>query len=301
MSILSSLTRQLKQSVPTPIKAVVKRVFVFDHPQHQQQSISKQDIDEQVQYVSQGVSSYLSWVDVAASDLAGKSILMIGPGQDLYSSMVFAGHGAQVYIAEKYPIAWNEQFHPKFYQQLQQLLQRDFPAADATSLQTVIASRQHETVPQLSMLNCGLEEISALADNSIDISLSNAVFEHLYDVEQAIHELFRVTRPGGTGYHQIDFRWHRDFDNPLEYCTFTEEAFLDIAADCNYECGNRLRYSEFQAFFEQAGFVVDDFQGNLFSKPGYVEAIRPRLQSYYQTMPFDALHTLSGLFAVRKP
>lgn len=307
MSTLGPVT-QIKRWIPNSIKAAVKWPFVFIDQQYQLAQrhyqawqTRQQYLDEQVRYVAQRPKEYLAWGDFVASDLAGKPILMIGPGHDLYSSMVFAGHGAQVYIAEKYPIVWDEQFHPKFYRRLRRLLRHDFPTANLTSLQTVIASGQHDTIPKIEMLLCGLEEISALADNSIDISLSNAVFEHLYDAERAIQELFRVTRPGGTGYHQIDFRWHRDFDNPLEYCTLTEEVFLDIAADCNYECGNRLRYPEFQTFFEQAGFVVDNFEGNIFSESGYVEAVRPRLQPHYRNMPFDALHTLSGLFVVRKP
>jgi ubiquinone/menaquinone biosynthesis C-methylase UbiE len=71
----------------------------------------------------------------------------------------------------------------------------------------------------MKTMRAGLEDVGELPDGSIDIHYSNATFEHLADIPASIAQLGRITKPGGVGFHQIDFRDHRNFDRPLDYLT----------------------------------------------------------------------------------
>jgi ubiquinone/menaquinone biosynthesis C-methylase UbiE len=67
----------------------------------------------------------------------------------------------------------------------------------------------------ISLYSCPLEKISVVPDTTLDIVLSNAVLEHIYDLKSAFYHLARITKPGGFGIHMVDFRDHRDFSAHL--------------------------------------------------------------------------------------
>jgi hypothetical protein len=92
---------------------------------------------------------------------------------------------------------------------------------------------------------------------SIDFVWSHAVLEHvrraaLVDV---IRELRRVVRDDGVQSHQVDLRDHLGGSlNNLRFPTRVWEH--DLFAESGFYT-NRLRLSQFEAFFVQAGFRVE--------------------------------------------
>src|SRR5262249_7098561 len=175
--------------------------------------------------------------------------------------------------------------------------------ADVRPLRALVeAGGYPETV--LTRIASPLETIP-LPDNSVDCVFSNAVVEHLYDLHASFRQLHRITRPGGFGLHQVDFRDHRNFDRPLEYLLMEEAEFQALFARCHGECGNRYRPDEAADPIRAAGFEVLDFQGNCFSRPEYLEDFLPRLRaakrSRYRRLEARDLHVISGFFQLRKP
>jgi SAM-dependent methyltransferase len=156
----------------------------------------------------------------------------------------------------------------------------------------------------ITCLSASLEELP-LPDSSIDAVFSHAVVEHLFDLKLSFTQLHRVTRPGGWGLHQVDFRDHRNFDRPLEYLLLEESAFQSLAAVCHLECGNRYRPDETATFIRAAGFEVASFTGDRFTTEEYLSAFLPRLRaavrSRYHDRPEDELRVISGLYCLRRP
>jgi len=94
-------------------------------------------------------------------------------------------------------------------------------------------------------------------DRSIDIVLSNAVLEHVFDPLAVCNELARVTRLGGFNLHQIDLRWHRvGFARPLDFLLQGEARFQRDFIGDHCETGNRWRASEWHALFRRASFEI---------------------------------------------
>ncbi len=95
---------------------------------------------------------------------------------------------------------------------------------------------------------------TGLRDNSVDLSFSIAVFEHIpYEtLRDMLRETYRILRPGGIVYHEIDLRdYFAEFDSSITTVNFLKsgnEAWRWIGQnDIHYH--NRLRASDFRALF----------------------------------------------------
>jgi SAM-dependent methyltransferase len=156
----------------------------------------------------------------------------------------------------------------------------------------------------IERISCPLEAIPMLSD-TVDCVVSTAVLEHVFDVERSFAQLLRITRPGGFGLHQVDFRDHRDFNRPLEYLLLSENEFQNMFAACHAECGNRYRANEFADAIRAAGFEILGLHGTAISAPEYLADFLPRLRaasvSRYRDTATEDLHVLSGFFKIRKP
>ena len=258
-------------------------------------------IDELYGYLSAQPETFFSRFDRDPASVEGQHVLIVGPGNNFYTPLILVAHGATVTLVDRFPVWWEPDFHGPVYARLLQDLVRDYPRADARLVTPSFPGRSLDEQSGLRFARTGLETLDGVDEQSVDLHYSNACFEHLEDPAVGFARLFAVSAPGAVGVHQIDFRWHRDFDRPLEYCAMDEEVFLAEARRVGWSCGNRHRHHEFRAFFEQAGFVVDSFEPNMFAEPAYLADVRPRLIPRYAAMDEDALRILSGCFVVRRP
>jgi len=127
-------------------------------------------------------------------------------------------------------------------------------------------------------------EATGLATASVDVVVSNSVLEHVQDVDAALAELARITRPGGFGVHGIDTLDHRWYGephlHPLEFLTV--DASQRMVAGCN-----RLRLADFRSRFERHGFALihHEMGNHVAITPGF----RARLVEPWRSMPDDYL------------
>jgi SAM-dependent methyltransferase len=235
--------------------------------------------------------------------LAGRTVLEIGPGANFGSVLVLAAYGARPLVADRFLASWQADYHPAFYAALADDLSRQDPDADVRQIRALSAASDYPA-EIVGRFESALEEVPVASD-SIDVVVSNAVVEHLYNLERSFAQLQRITRPGGLGLHQVDHRDHRDFSRPLEHLLMSDDEFRTAFARSHGECGNRWRPEEVGAFFRCAGFDLLDFSANLFTDAAYVQRFTPRLRrasgSRYRNWPAEGLHVASGYFRVRKP
>jgi SAM-dependent methyltransferase len=256
-----------------------------------------------VRYALDAVGQFLYDLRLHAPPLAGKTVLEVGPGINYGGVMGLACYGMVPLVADRYLAPWDGAYHPRFYTLLADELSRGDPAADVRPLRALVDHGGYDD-RIIRRVAEPLEELS-LPTGSVDVIFSNAVLEHLFDLERSFTQLFRVTKPGGLGLHQVDFRDHCNFSRPLEYLLLGEGEFQRLFTEWHSECGNRYRAGEFQAVLEECGFEVLLFSANQHADPEYMADFLPRLRaargSRYCDKPEKELVELSGYFRLRKP
>ncbi len=261
---------------------------------------SEREIDTAVDFAINNVGYFLDFLpDKNPAYLTGKTILEIGPGQDFGIPLVLMGFGvSKAVLIDRFFCEWDEKFHPEYYRRLLKKAETRYPGIEFEDLKNVIKNNRH-TAERLQLLAAGLENVAAIPDASVDISYSNACFEHLADAPVAIKELGRITKQGGLGFHQIDFRDHRNFEKPLEFLAMPDWIFKRTFVLSKHFLGNRYRSSHFARFFGESGFQ-HSFSPELFAEPAYLDDILNRANPEFRKMPMDAIRVLAGRFFLEK-
>lgn len=264
---------------------------------------SPEAIERDAAYALGTANTWIGLLPGGTDFLKGKRALEIGPGVNFGTILVLACYGAEVLVAERFPSPWDANYHPKFYTRLRDKLAQSAPQVNPTPLNAIIAQGCY-LQDHISIYQCSLEELSAVPSHSVDLIFSNAVFEHLYDIKAAFAQLARITRPGGLGLHQVDFRDHRDQGRPLECLLASDREFSREFKERHGECGNRFRPLEMKKFFEEAGFAIKEIRTDLYAAEDYLADFLPRLRqarkSRYRHYRAEDLREISNLFAVVK-
>jgi SAM-dependent methyltransferase len=243
------------------------------------------------QYDKQIFDAWVGQLENRYGRSSGLDILELGPGITLGTQLLLVGRGNRVTVADPYPPTWHPGFHPVVYGHLAELvggseeLQR---AAEAGSMQRLSVRQIAEPA----------ENLRTLRDGEFDVVLSNAVLEHVRDLDRVSAELSRVTKPGGINIHQIDLGYHKSRERPLDHLLLTESEFFTEADAAHFEYGNRWRASEFVARFQRAGLEISHFSASLRAEPGYLIEVHGKIREKrlpYGTWPAEDMGVLSML------
>jgi SAM-dependent methyltransferase len=249
----------------------------------------KDDVD----YAIRIARAYLEMIGRFGIEMGNSSILELGPGKNYGTAVILRCLGAQVSVADKYLSEWDPETHPIFYKALAKALPFYFDEFSLAPLNRILVQGGYDS-DSLHRVRQGCESLSELQDGRFDVIVSNAVLEHLVDPDLGLRELYRITKVGGLNIHQIDYRDHRNFVEPLEYLFLSELEFGKLLADSNGECGNRVRANEFLNLFLKSGFTIDAQENNMFADLGYLNRIRDRAASLWKDYTDSDLHVLSG-------
>jgi SAM-dependent methyltransferase len=102
---------------------------------------------------------------------------------------------------------------------------------------------------------------TGLPDNSVDLSFSIAVLEHIpyKTLTEMLREAYRILRPGGIAYHEIDLRDHfAEFDSSIStvnFLKFGDKAWRWLGQN-GIHYHNRLRASDFRALFRDFELIA---------------------------------------------
>lgn len=187
------------------------------------------------------VEAYAEWLRSQGMSFAGKAVLEVGYGGSFGTAEGFLLRGARVvYLYDPFV------FH------------------------------QHPKTDRITILE-DLSRASAAMAGAIDIILSNAVLEHVRDVEQLAHALARLLSPAGISIHIIDLRDHA-FHYPFHMLFFSERAWRVLDPPTHL---NRLRvwqYEEiFRRYFDEVSIFVLERKLPLFLR--FEDRIQPEFLS----------------------
>jgi SAM-dependent methyltransferase len=272
---------------------------------YRKQNHSREAIDRAVQYAITVADGYLAqWATFSGRSsgepvqrpLAGVRVLELGPGATLGIPVLLACAGAHMAVSDRFLASWDAEFHRPFFEEL--LRRVESRGARFGEPIRHLLRRDTFTAEVVESFDCGAEALDRIG-RRFDLVLSNAVLEHVEDLQVTAASLARVTVPGGFGFHQVDFRDHRNFDAPLEYLTMSDEDFATMRRECFCECGCRWRVTDVAATFDAAGFDVRTFV-NLHTTPEYLSDVRPRLQAPFAALPDAELLATSALFVTSR-
>jgi SAM-dependent methyltransferase len=250
-----------------------------------------------VDYAIQVATYYLQHMDEMGTSLAKSQILELGPGINFGPQLILASHGAQVTLADRFLAPWDETYHPHFYRLL-----RSRWDGKSSVLDKVIDAGEYP-IGSLTLLSEPAERLHSVANGTFDLVISNAVLEHVYDLPAVCQELARVTKIGGANSHQIDFRYHADFSQPLEFLLYAENDFRKKFAIEMGQIGNRWRPSEADALFRRHGFSITRIINNGFTEAHYLAGFIPRLRksrSHYRKWPEKDLTVVSARYVLTR-
>jgi SAM-dependent methyltransferase len=186
-------------------------------------------VPEYIARVNGTVAAYEKYGGLNPAALRGRRVLEIGPGETIGVALRFiAGGAAHVTLVDKFVPLQTSEFHRELYRSLS----RQF--SDAARLDISDAIDLHDGMrlnPQrLSYQYKSIDGVAAeLAPASIDVIVSNAVLEEIYDLDATLAALDRVLRPGGRQVHVIDLRDYGMFSkygfHPLEFLTVSDRIY----------------------------------------------------------------------------
>jgi SAM-dependent methyltransferase len=269
----------------------------------QHRDASPQKIQGDVEYAGSIGRGYLSWLRENDFPIHDRTVLEIGPGINFGSTLVLACFGARVMVADRFLASWDREYHGRFYVGLRNWIEQYLEGANLLPLQRLIQKASYKR----DVIRCyesPLEELRGIPDTSVDYIFSNATLEHLLQPERAFQQLARVSKAGGLGWHQIDFRDHHDFSRPLEFLLVEESKFGQERLQNHCERGNQMRASEYQDAFIKNRFEIVSFSPNIFAPDAYLDEFVPRLResstSQYRSLARQELAVVSGRFVVKR-
>lgn len=259
-------------------------------------SVMRSFLEADVDYAIQVARNHLQVLE-RHFDLSRVSILELGPGINFGPQLILASCGARVTVSDRFLSRWHWRYHPKVYREL-----RAKWSEPAAALDRVLHARGYPD-DVISCIAQPAESLSGVADGAFDCVISNAVLEHVYAPRAVATSLARVTKAGGLHFHQVDFRDHKDFRQPLEFLLVGADEYQAQFERTQGVRGNRWRLSEWIGAFESAGFIVVDVQVNDTASDQYLDGFMPRLRdadTVYRDWSEDDLRPLGAHLCFRR-
>ncbi len=203
--------------------------------------------------------------------------------------------GARVSVADRFLSTWDPEFHGPFYAELLRKVEARGAAFSAPIRRLIEA--QAFTPDVIACHAIAGEELWRIGER-FDVVFSNAVLEHVENLETTTLNLAAVTEVRGYGFHQIDLRDHRSFDRPLEFLTLPADAFARLRNEVHCECGAPWRMPDVKSAFEAAGFHITHASSNMSATPEYLADVGPRLQPEYRGYTEADLAAIGAFFVV---
>jgi SAM-dependent methyltransferase len=183
--------------------------------------------------------------------LAGRTVLEVGPGDSVATAVIAAAHGARAILVDSGPYARADMVP---YGALETALRaQGLNPPDLTGCRDVtevLASCQARYYTR------GLESLREIDTGCVDLIFSQAVLEHIrkHEFLAFMRESRRILAPGGRCSHQVDLRDH--LGGALNNLRFSERTWESAFFTRSGFYTNRIGFTGMIELFREAGFEV---------------------------------------------
>lgn len=213
------------------------------------------------QYPFNVMEFYKTYVD----NFKGMDILHIGPGGQLGVELLLYLMGAKSVFAVEYysfSLKFPEITRIKnYYDKLGEMAtDRDYGDIFEKGLIRRVEERFFIDQTKIHLLYpCSVTALP-FADQSFDLILHHAVFEHVMNPERGYEEIFRTLKPGGITVGLVDPQDHRVFSSfeeyyPLKFLEYSRKEWFEIAKNINYH--NQTTFPEHKEMILNQGFDIE--------------------------------------------
>lgn len=267
---------------------------------------------------------YLKYSGLTRETLKDKTVLEIGPGDNIGVALRFLAAGAKRVVCLDKFVHYHDGPVPL---RLYRALRATLPAEDRARFDQVVNldstvkldSKRFEWI-----YGKGIEDTdSFFAPGSFDVIVSAAVLEEIYDIDLAFKKMDRLLAPGGYTIHKIDLRdyemFHKHGFHRLEFLTIPDSVYRYMTQASGQP--NRRLVDYYRGKMAELGYdstihiamaangkEMEEYKVKLVKGVDYTEeslksyqAMRPRLLPRYQSLSDEDLITEAILLSGRKP
>lgn len=185
--------------------------------------------------------------------LDGKSVLEIGPGDNLLAGLAMLASGASAYTAlDRFPGPYGNAVAREWYALLKEEWPRRFPDRPWPADLDPATFPDH---PKVSVITKGVEDAEPVAPH--DVVCSYVVGEHVLSPDAFARKTREAIGEHGVAIHGIDFSGH-DWDvhgDPFLFLKFSDRLWRLMGS--NRGVPNRVRFDDYVRCFERNGLDVE--------------------------------------------
>jgi len=228
---------------------------------------------------------------------AGRSVIELGPGDNLAVGLLAAAHGASRFVAiDRYGILRRDGWARALYAEV---LRR----APAEVRARGLALLGPDGLPRLGGVLrytadfAGAERLAA--GESASLIVSRAVLEHVADLDTVLAGCRAALGPGGLMLHKVDLRDHGfRHRHPLDFLSLSPFVYELMTSARGVH--NRARLSDYRRLLEQHGFRLLRLDEEHDIPPSEALSARDRLAEPFRSRPLSDLTCTTIFFAAVK-
>lgn len=196
-------------------------------------------------------------------DIENSSILEIGAGQPLGTGIFWNFAGAKKYTSIDKFVQIN--LTDSHMQRFETILDMNLSCPENFRMESLVKKNGDQYIlneDKISLIQ-GSFETYPLEKKSFDFIYSNAVLEHVTNIEKIAMKMYDVLADDGVMIHQIDLREHHtnlrtvpDKNTSIDFLRYSTEEWNRMYPPGSEHYINRLRASDFQKYFKDAGFSI---------------------------------------------
>lgn len=232
----------------------------------------------------------------------GKRVLECGPGDSLGVGFLALAHGAASYCAiDRFPVAFDLSSERRVFASLRDGLTAEERARVDAAIELGDGGYRAKDDRLAYHNSISLEEAARrFAGEGFDVIFSNAVLEHVGDLESSLRSMRELLAPSGVMLHDVDLRSHQRFEkHPLQFLEYSP--FLWRAMTSNTGEPNRCRLPAYRAILERLGFEDVRFRVTQRFDASLVEEVRPRLAEPFRGIDPKDLEVAIFIVTARAP
>lgn len=229
------------------------------------------------------------------------SILELGAGKPLMTGLLWGLAGAGKYTSVDKFVRVN--LETLWLQRFEALLDMNLFSTEFRLSDFVFRGESgYRLNPARIQLIQGALEEQQLPAESFDFIYSSAVLEHVADPSKILLIMHRLLSPGGLMIHTVDLREHNtnlrtvpDKNTSIEFLKLSKSAWEELYPPGSEHYINRLRASDFENAFRNAGYEIVDWA--VTQRMDLCDGVYAELHEDFHKYPLEDLKIM-GLRAV---